>query len=604
VSAYNAFQLSGMYHCRVWFSIRANLNVIVTAGGTSMTMYAQLQEVWRELTAPGAQFEIVEVPVRGNHIRTYANAPRSLRDVWLASQQYADRDYLVYHDERLTYAQAHQQVASIGRWLRDHGVGPGDRVAIAMRNYPEWLLAYWATVAIGASVVGVNAWWVGRELVYGLNDSKPKVVIADQERLQRILEHSGEMPGMTLVGVRIPEALPAGVLPWQALIDYGGPLPEADIDPDDDACIFYTSGTTGNPKGAQLTHRGCVANIMNMAFWATCLTTIGQRNGTVPIPPPGTTPPPGAALLTTPLFHVTANNCVSHGGTLNGGKLVCMYKWDATEALKLIERERITGLTGVPVMSRELITHPDFDKYDTSSLLSVGGGGAQLQPDLVGKIDSRVKTARPNTGYGMTETCGIITSISADFFLDKPASCGPAMPSFEVKVVDADGNALPTGQVGELWVKGAPVIKGYLNRPDATAESITDGWLHTGDIARIDDDGFIFIVDRAKDMVLRGGENVYCAEVEAAIYQHAAVAEATVFGVPDDRLGEEVGAAIFLKAGERLTADDLRAHLRGIISGHKVPRYVWFMNEPLPRNANGKFLKRELKERLTVADAA
>jgi long-chain acyl-CoA synthetase len=569
-----------------------------------MTMYDQLREVWNELTAPGAQFEIVEVEVRGNRIRSYANAPRNLRDVWLSSHQFAERDYLVYHDERLTYADAHRQVAAVGAWLRDHGVAPGDRVAIAMRNYPEWLVAYWATVSIGAAVVGVNAWWVGRELVYGLNDSQPKVTIADQERLQRILEHQDEMPPMTLVGVRIPDAPPTGVVPWQTLVDHGGPLPAADIGPDEDACIFYTSGTTGNPKGAQLTHRGCVANIMNMAFWATCVTTIGQRTGTIPIPEPGSTPPPSASLLTTPLFHVTANNCVSHATTLGGGKLVCMYKWDAGEALKLIERERITAMTGVPVMSREVITHPDFDKYDTSSLLSLGGGGAQLQPDLVGKIDTRVKTARPNTGYGMTETCGIITSISADFFVDRPESCGPAMPSFEVKVVDADGNALPSGQVGELWVKGAPVIKGYLNRPEATAESITDGWLHTGDIARIDADGFIFIVDRAKDMVLRGGENVYCAEVEAAIYQHPAVAEATVFGVPDDRLGEEVGAAVFLKTGETATAEALRAHLRERISGHKVPRYIWLVNEPLPRNANGKFLKRELKERLAVDDAA
>lgn len=569
-----------------------------------MTMYDQLREVWNELTAPGAPFEITEVAVRGNRIRTYANAPRNLRDVWLSSHQFAERDYLVYHDERLTYADAHRHVAAVGRWLREHGVEPGDRVAIAMRNYPEWLLAYWAIVSIGATVVGVNAWWVGRELVYGMNDCRPKVTIADQERLQRLLEHADELPPMTLVGVRIPETLPEGVVPWQALVDHGGPLPAADIDPDDDACIFYTSGTTGNPKGAQLTHRGCVANIMNMAFWATCLTTIGQRNGTIPVPEPGTTPPPSAGLLTTPLFHVTANNCVAHATTMGGGKLVCMYKWDATEALKLIERERITALTGVPVMSRELITHPDFDKYDTSSLMSVGGGGAQLQPDLVGKIDQRVKTARPNTGYGMTETCGIITSISADFFVDKPESCGPAMPSFEAKVVDADGNALPAGQVGELWVKGAPVIKGYLNRPDATAESITDGWLHTGDIARIDDDGFIFIVDRAKDMVLRGGENVYCAEVEAAIYQHPAVAEASVFGVPDDRLGEEVGAAVYLKEGEAVTADALREHLRGLISGHKVPRYIWLRHDPLPRNANGKFLKRELKEALAVDDAA
>ncbi len=570
----------------------------------SMTMYDHLKAVREELTGPGGQFEITTVDVRGNPTRAYANAPASLRDVWLASAAFADRDYIVYHDERLTYADAHRIVASVGAWLAENGVEPGDRVAIAMRNYPEWLLAYWAVTAIGAVVVGVNAWWVGPELVYGLNDSQPKVMIADQERIERAMEHKDELPPMQIVGVRYSGPLPDGVIPWETLAEHGGDLPEVDIDTDGDAVIFYTSGTTGHPKGAQQTHRGCVNNLMNLAYAATSYAMVGMRMGKIPVPAEDEEPPVSASLLTTPLFHVTANNCVAHGATLNGGKLVCMYKWDATEALKLIERERISAITGVPVMSRELVTHPDFDSYDTSSLMSVGGGGAQLQPDLVGKIDEKVATARPGTGYGMTETCGIITSISGDFFVDRPDSAGPAMPNFEVKVVDAEGNAQPTGEVGELWVRGAPVIRGYLNRPEATAETITDGWLHTGDIARLDEDGFIYIVDRAKDMVLRGGENVYCAEVEAAIYEHPAVAEATVFGVPDDRLGEEVGAAVFLKAGEQADADAIRDVCRARISAHKVPRYIWFMNEPLPRNANGKFLKRELKQELSVGDAA
>jgi long-chain acyl-CoA synthetase len=569
-----------------------------------MTIYDQLREVRNELTAPGARFEIVEVEVRGNPTRTYANAPSSLREVWLSSAAYADRDYLVYHEERLTYAEAHRQVASIAAWLAAQGVAPGDRVAIAMRNYPEWLLTYWATVSMGAVVVGVNAWWVGPELVYGLNDSRPKVLVADQERLERAIEHLREIPPMKLVGVRIPHGPPEGVVPWRDLVAHAGELPAASVDPDSDACIFYTSGTTGHPKGAQLTHRGCVANILNMAFAGACQTLIGQRNGTIPVPAEGAQAPAPAALLTTPLFHVTANNCVAHGTTVNGGKLVCMYKWDAAEALRLIERERISAMTGVPVMARELITHPDFDRRDTSSLLSLGGGGAQLQPDLVGKIDLRVRTARPQTGYGMTETCGIITSISGDFFVDQPDSCGPLMPSFEGRIVDADGNPLPAGQVGELWVKGAPVIKGYLNQPEATAESITDGWLHTGDIARMDERGFVFIVDRVKDMVLRGGENVYCAEVESAIHDHPAVAEVTVFGVPDDRLGEEVGAAVYVKPGEHTSAEEIRGVCRARISAHKVPRYIWFTREALPRNANGKFMKRELKDRLSVIEAA
>jgi long-chain acyl-CoA synthetase len=568
------------------------------------SMYQELREVWNELTAEGSPFAITEVEVRGNQIRTYAAAPPSLRELWLASQVHGDRDYLVYEDERITYAEAHRQVASIANWLQDQGVAPGDRVAIAMRNYPEWLLSYWAVVSIGAAVVGVNAWWVGPELVYGMNDATPKVFIADEERLTRALEHLDEMPPMKLVGVRIPGGCPEGVTPWQELVERGGSLPDVSIDPDSDACIFYTSGTTGHPKGAELTHRGCVNNVMNLGFWGTCLATLAERLGTAPAASEDEETPVMAGLLTTPLFHVTANNCVAHGATLNGGKLVHMYKWDPTEALKLIEREKITNFTGVPTMSRELVNHPDFHKYDTSSLASVGGGGAQVQPDLVGKIDDTVATARPNTGYGMTETCGVITSISADFFVAKPDSCGPVLPNFEARIVDENGQDVPEGGVGELWVKGAPVIRGYLNRPGATAESITDGWLHTGDIARMDEDGFLYIVDRAKDMVIRGGENVYCAEVESAIYEHPAVAECTVFGVPDERLGEEVGVAIFMKEGEALDADALRDHCRERISPHKVPRYIWFVSEALPRNANGKFLKRELKDSLNPAEAA
>ena len=565
-------------------------------------MYRELREVWNELIAPGSPFEITEVEVRGTRIKAYAAAPANLRQVWIASQQFADRDYLVYEDERITYAEAHRQVASIANWFVDHGVGSGDRVAIAMRNYPEWLLAYWATVSIGATVVGVNAWWIGPELVYGLNDSKPTVLIADSERLERAFEHIDELPAMTIVGVRIPGGVPSGVVEWSELTTGKGELPDADIDPDSDACIFYTSGTTGHPKGAQLTHRGCVNNLMNLAFWGNCLATLGVRLGTAPPPDPAN-PKPSAGLVTTPLFHVTANNCLAHGTTLNGGKLVHMYKWDALTALKLIERERITSFTGVPVMSRELISHPEFASHDTSSLLSVGGGGAQLQPDLVGKIDSSVRTARPGTGYGMTETCGIITSIGGDFFVDKPESCGPAMPNFDVKCVDDDGNTVPEGQIGELWVKGAPVIRGYLNRPDATAETITDGWLHTGDVARIDKDGFLFIVDRKKDMVLRGGENVYCAEVESAVFDHPAVSECSVFGVPDDRLGEEVGVAIFRNPGSEVSAVQIRAHCKERISNHKIPRYIWFVDAPLPRNANGKFLKRELRDSLDPTKA-
>lgn len=556
--------------------------------------YAELKQARAELTGPGGLFEITEAEVLGNRIRVYKNAPPSIREVWLSTTQFADRRYLVYGDERLTYAEAHQRVNAVAAWLAAQGVRYGDRVAIAMRNYPEWMLIYWACVSTGIAVVGMNAWWTAEEMSYGLKDSAPKVLFLDAERLARVQEKPEMVAGMKMVGVRLTER-PANVIDWADVIAHGGDMPDVKIDPDADACIFYTSGTTGFPKGAQLTHRGCVANLLNMQF-AGASTALAMQRATGIEPP--ATPPIPVTLMTTPLFHVTANNCGAYAATAAGGTLVLMYRWDAGEALRLIEKERVTAMSGVPVMARELINHPDFAKTDTSSMLALGGGGAQVPPDLVLKIDKAAATARPNTGYGMTETCGIITSISGDFFIDKPDSAGPYMPNFEAKCVDDAGNTVPQGEVGELWVRGSSVIKGYINRPEATAASITDGWLHTGDVARIDENGFIFIVDRKKDMVLRGGENVYCAEVEATIYRHPAIAECCVFGVPDERLGEEVGVAVVLKAGENLTEDALRAHCAAIMAKHKVPRYVWFRSEPLPRNASGKFLKKDLRDEL------
>jgi long-chain acyl-CoA synthetase len=563
--------------------------------------YAELKTAWAELTKPGAALEVVEVDVGGQKLRAFKNAPPSVRALWLSTAAFGPRDYLVYGDERITYAQAHQQVAAIASWMWAQGVRPGDRVAIAMRNYPEWLLIYWAGACIGVAVVGMNAWWTAAEMAFGLEDSHPKILFADAERIARLAEQPDMLGAATLVAVRADNA-PAGATPWAEVVAHGGEMPDVQVDPDADVCIFYTSGTTGFPKGAQLTHRSSINNLMNMMFSGQVQTLATQR-ATGVIPDPAAPVPIPVGLITTPLFHVTANNCGAYAITAGGGKMVLMYRWDASEALKLIEREKVTSAGGVPVMARELIMHPDFSKFDTSSLMSVGGGGAQLQPDLVAKIDKAVATARPNTGYGMTETSGIITAVAGDFFADKPASCGPAMPTFEVKVVDDEGNALPTGQPGELWVKGASVIKGYINRPEATASSITDGWLHTGDVAYLDEDGFIFLVDRKKDMVLRGGENIYCAEVEAALHHNPAVAECSVFGVPDDRLGEEVGVAIHLRPGDRVDAQTLRDEVTRLIAKHKAPRYIWFLDQPLPRNANGKFLKRELRETLKLEDA-
>ena len=558
--------------------------------------YAELRRVREELTGPGGQFEVIEAPVLGNSLRVFKNAPPSVRDVWLNCAVFAERPYLIYEDEQLTYAQAHAQVAAAAAWLFDHGLQPGDRVAIAMRNYPEWMVIYWACVSVGIAAVGMNAWWNAEEMQFGMADAAPKVVFLDAERLTRLRETPGLADSVKLVGVRLSAAEP-NITPWSEVIAHPGALPDVTVDPDSDACIFYTSGTTGFPKGAQLTHRGCVANLINMVYSTTAQALAVER--ATGVAPPAD-PPLAVTLLTTPLFHVTANNCGAYLTTAAGGAIVLMYKWEAGEALRLVAKHGITGISGVPVMSREIINHPDFATTDTSTLTGLSGGGAQVPPDLVLKIDEQVKTARPTTGYGMTETCGIITSVTGDFFVAKPASAGPYMPNFEVKCVDDDGNPVAPGELGELWVKGSSVIRGYINRPDATAAAITDGgWLHTGDIARIDEDGFVFIVDRKKDMVLRGGENVFCTEVEAGIYRHAAVAECCVFGVADERLGEEVGVAVVVKDGDMLDETDLRQHCLAVMAKHKVPRYVWFMTEALPRNASGKFLRRELRDELS-----
>ncbi len=562
--------------------------------------YRELKTVWTELTAPGAPFEIVTTTVRGQPLRAYKNAPPSIRELWLSTAAFAEREYLIYGDERMTYGEAHARVNAVAAWLTARGVKRGDRVAIAMRNYPEWMLIYWACACIGVATVGMNAWWVAEEMEYALKDSAPKVLFADAERLARLAERPAMVGDIAVVAVRA--AAPVGGSAWEQVVETPGVMPEVAVDGDEDASIFYTSGTTGFPKGAQLTHRGCISNLFSIMFSGQVQALATARATGVAIDPNAPAPVP-IALITTPLFHVTANNCSAYAVTAGGGKMVLMYRWDPKEALVLIEREKVTAMSGVPVMSRELITHPDFADHDLSSLVTLGGGGAQLPPDLVLKIDSHVATARPNTGYGMTETCGIITAVAADFYVDKPSSAGPAMPCFEIKCVDDEGRTVAPGELGELWVRGAQVIKGYINRPDATAESITDGWLHTGDIARVDEDGFIFIVDRKKDMVLRGGENVYCAEVEAILYRHASVAECSVFGVADERLGEEVAAAVYLRPGAETDAAALRAHCAPIMAKHKIPRYLWIVAEPLPRNASGKFLRRQLRDTLALSEA-
>lgn len=573
-------------------------------------MIEEYTEAWDELIAPGAQFAMKEIEVRGIPMRVFESAPPSMRFVWELAAGYGDRDYVVFEDERFTYAESDAIIKALAAHLvDDHGVQPGDRVAVSMRNYPEWVFSYWAIISVGAACVGMNAWWTSDEMKYGLSDSQPKVLICDGERVERvgpILDELRESQPLHLITVRYDGELPDGATRWTDVIDPANApdtLPSVDIDPDDDACIFYTSGTTGFPKGAQLTHRGSIHNLLDLAFMAAVSASAAAKanvdNSLPDMSAGGDAEAQNVFMAPTPLFHVTANNCLLHPATISGSRIVFTHKWNAGRALELIEREGVTNFSGVPTMSREMLMHPDWETRDTSTLAGLGGGGAPLQPDLVAKIDKSLEGGAPSTGYGLTETHGIVTANSGSLYVAKPASCGRVVPTLDAKLVDEVGEEVTEpGARGELCVRGSIVIKGYLNRPDATADSIRDGWFHTGDIAEIDDDGFVFIVDRAKDMVLRGGENVYCSEVESGIYEHPDVAEAAVFGVPDDRLGEIVAVAIVRSPGSTLDEAGLRTFLEPKMAKFKIPERVWFLDDPLPRNASGKFLKRELRDTL------
>ena len=574
-----------------------------------------LHEVTEQLTAPGQTFEMEDVDIFGVRTRTWRNCPPSLRTILELSRMHGDKDFLVYEDDKTTFEEHFRLAATLANRLRDEfGVAKGDRVAIVMRNLPEWVVAFWATAACGAVVVPVNAWWQGSELEYALADSGTKVAFVDTERLDRILPHVDRLPDLHAVIVADEHrgAAPADiksatagtgtrVVPFAEAM--GTPaddvtLPDVAIEPEDDATIFYTSGTTGQPKGAVGTHRNICTNLMSLFF---VNTRAGMRRSGSVADMSGSTQ--NAYLLSVPLFHATGCHAILVANTASGGKLVMMHHWDAERALELIERERITIFGGVPAMVMQAIDSPDFAKRDTSSVRSVAYGGAPAPPDLVRRIKEHFPGGSASNGYGLTETSSVTTMNMGDDYVRKPDSVGPPVPVCDVAIVpdgftgDEPTADLPTGPdvLGELWIKGPNVVRGYWNKPEESAKSFTKGWLHTGDIARIDEEGFIYIVDRAKDMVIRGGENVYCVEVESALYEHPAVADCAVIGVPHPVLGEEVGAAVVLRAGMSVTADELSRYLRERLAAFKVPTHYWFRAEPLPRNPQGKILKRDLR---------
>mgnify|MGYP006090414557 FL=1 len=549
-------------------------------------------EAVTELTAPGAPFELTEQIVVGTPTKVFAATPNSLRELFGTARMRGDEPYLVYEDETWTYADLLAQIDGFAHALvHTYRVQPGDRVAIAMRNYPEWIAAFAAAVSVGAIAVALNAWWVTDELDYGLTDSGSCVVVADHERVERLLPIAAKRQ-VQIVAVRYKGDLPDGIDRYEDICALGEPMPEVVIEPDDDATILYTSGTTGFPKGAVSTHRAVLSALVGFA----CRAAIGGMLETQTSGDEGEEPATDPALiLCVPLFHVTGLVPVMMGTFISGARLIIMHRWNPERALELIEREGITQFVGVPTMSWELLESPDFGTRDTSSLVSVGGGGAPAPPELVRKIDSGFPGARPGIGYGMTETNGLGPQNSGDNYLAKPTSAGRAAPSMDVCVIDDAGNLLGPNDRGEICFRGPNLIRGYWNKPDATAETIVKGWLRSGDIGWIDEEGFVFVADRAKDMVLRAGENIYCAEVEAAIYEHPAVYEAAVFGVPHERLGEEVAAAIMTKPGYSIELEELRSFLAGRLAKFKIPQHVTVSTDRLPRNASGKILKRELQ---------
>jgi long-chain acyl-CoA synthetase len=573
-----------------------------------------IEEATRAITAPGQMFEMEEVEIRGVPTRVWKNCPASLRIVLELSRGHGDQDYLVYEDERTTYEENFRIAATIARELHDRfGVGHGDRVAIAMRNLPEWAMAFWGSAVAGGVVVPLNAWWTSAELHYGLADSGTTVAFVDSERLDRLTPFFAELPDLRAVVVThedrtevvAPPRSPVPILSFAELVGIPGAevtLPDVAIEPEDDATIFYTSGTTGKPKGAVGTHRNMCTNLMSLFFLNTRagLRAPKRRGGAA-----GEAGRAGAYLLSVPLFHATGCHSVLVANTAAGNKLVMMHHWDPERALELIERERVVTFGGVPAMVMQVLDSPSFATRDTSSVRSVAYGGAPAPPDLVRRIKEHFPVGAPSNGYGLTETSSVTTMISGDDYVRRPDSVGPPVPVCDVRVVPdgfagAEPSDLPSGPdvTGELWIKGPNVVRGYWNKPDATAATFTDGWLHSGDVARIDEDGFVYIVDRAKDMVIRGGENVYSVEVEAALFEHPAVADAAVIGVPHEVLGEEVGAAVVLRPGSKVTADELARHVRERLAAFKVPTHIWFRSQPLPRNPQGKVLKRELRDDL------
>lgn len=554
-------------------------------------MALSMREAIAAVSAPGQPFELTEGVLNGVDYRVFKNCPPTLRQ-FFESARGLDQTFLVYEGEEWSFDEVMQEVDALAYALVHHyGIEVGDRVGIAMRNMPEWIVSFAAIVSVGAISVSLNAWWTEEELDYAIGDSGLSLLIADPERIRRAQEICVQ-GDVRILGARLDELQPLRpeVESWTAVVTRGNAMPDVEIGPDHDATILYTSGTTGSPKGAVSTHGAICQTIMAFSAGAV-INSSGRTSGESSI---GLTP---CFILIVPLFHVTGCIPVMMSCFSWHFKLVMMYRWEAERALDLIERHKVTAFVGVPTQSWDLLECPNFSKYDTSSLASVGGGGAPAPPTLVERVERSFSRGRPSLAYGMTETNAYGPGNFGDDYVHHPTSTGRA-PTIvmDVEIRDSQGRALGADEHGEIWLKSPTLIRGYWRRDEDTASTIVDGWMRTGDLGRIDDEGFLYVEDRLKDMILRAGENIYSAEVEAAIYELAAVYEAAVFAIPDERLGEEVACVVMLKQGMSLSTDELRAHLEKRLANFKVPTRVVFTDEPLPRNAAGKFLKRQMNQ--------
>jgi long-chain acyl-CoA synthetase len=547
-------------------------------------------------TAVGTPFELMDATVRGARCRVFRHAPRCLSQLYVAAQAHAARTFTVADGVRLSYAQVLAHAAALAADLAAHGVGRGTHVALAMRNRPEWLVAFIASSALGAVPVLVNSRGTAPEIAASLRYAACEHVIADGPRAQLIA--AGGAAG--LAGVLVGGRQPPGST-WRRYEDIvagpAGALPAVQCAPEDPAVIMFTSGTTGAPRGAVLSHVGMLTALMaNQLSVALLAAQIAARLG-IDMAALARSAPQPCTLLVFPLFHTGGCLSVFLANLARGGKLAFLPRWQAADALQLVQEERVTSLPAVPTMLWDLLQSPQLQQFDTSSLANLGTGGQGMPANLLQVIHATFPTAILGTGYGMTETNGMVSLTLGEEYLAYPDSAGRPLPTAQIRIVDEAGREVRAGDSGEVCIRSAQNMNGYWDSPAADAERVRDGWLHSGDIGRIDGQGFLYIVGRKTDMVICGGENIYCAEVERVLLQHPQVLEAATFGVPDARLGEQLVAAIVPRGAARLDAAALREFCGTRLAAYKLP-HAWHFVGPLERNALGKVMKAQLRARL------